>query len=305
MYSPRTSGSGIRLADRARAHKILAVATAKTRATDDDRNTTCQILDAALGDGQLSMEEHRERVSSATKAVTLGELQALVSDLQIRSAPAEVRTAKSQRGTRGGWIAGAVVVVLLAGGIGWGLHSSGSPSQNTAGAPTSGRAAANAPSTTATTTTPPQQPADLLSLGGMTGFFAQMGRQFGDTLGYQLDIRSERADLYRPDAVNGHKTVLWIYSAGNWANLQKDAPTPLRTAVGDLSKFDVQAVLGAVRNAPQTLGIVNVTDEWLDVQSAEDGSLALRVHVSQGTVNGGYIAIGADGSVIRIYAPDH
>ena len=119
-------------------------------------------------------------------------------------------------------------------------------------------------------------PPALLSIGGLTGFFAQMGRQFGDTLGYQVDIRSQRADLYRPDAVNGHKTVLWIFSDNNWANLQSDAPTPLHTAVGDLSKFDVQAVLDGVRNAPQTLGIINPTDEWLDIQSAEDGSLALR-----------------------------
>ena len=132
-----------------------------------------------------------------------------------------------------------------------------------------------------------------------------MGKHFGDTLGYQLDVRSGRADLYRPDAVNGHKTVLWIYSDGNWALLQNDASTPLRTTVGDLSNFDVQAVLGTVRDAPQTLGIRNATDEWLDIQSAEDGSLALRVHVSQGAQGGGYIAVGTDGSVIRIYAPEH
>ena len=66
---------------------------ARTRATDDDRTTTCQLLDLALDDGQLSMEEHRQRVSSATKAVTLGELQTLVSDLQIRSAPVALRSA--------------------------------------------------------------------------------------------------------------------------------------------------------------------------------------------------------------------
>lgn len=277
--------------------------TARTRATDDDRNTTCQVLDAALGDGQLSMEEHRERVSAATRAVTLSELGALVSDLQIRSAPAELGAVKSPSRSRGIWIAGTVVVLLLVAGIGWGLHGRGPSANDTAGTATSGRAAAA--SATSGTAATPLPPPDLLSLGGLTGFFAQMGQHFGDTLGYQLDIRSGRADLLRPDAVNGHKTALWIYSAGNWTNLQDDVIRPPNMSVGDLSTFDVQAVLDAVRDAPQTLGIRNVTDEWLDIQSAEDGSLALRVHVSQGGQGGGYVAVGTDGSVIRIQAPEH
>lgn len=52
-----------------------------TRAKDSDRQDACRILDDALRDGELSMEEHRERVSAATKAVTLGDLQRLVADL--------------------------------------------------------------------------------------------------------------------------------------------------------------------------------------------------------------------------------
>ena len=69
--------------------------TPNTRAADSDRNDVCQVLDPALSEGQLSMEEHRERVSAATKATTLGELQSLVSDLQIRSAPVQLPTLKS------------------------------------------------------------------------------------------------------------------------------------------------------------------------------------------------------------------
>ena len=74
---------------------IIDVATRQTpgtRAKDSDRNDTCQVLDSALAEGQLSMEEHRQRVASATTAATLGELQSLVSDLQNANAP--VQTAR-------------------------------------------------------------------------------------------------------------------------------------------------------------------------------------------------------------------
>ena len=46
----------------------------------------------ALADGQLSMEEHRHRVASATTAATLGDLQSLVADLQNANAPVQMPT---------------------------------------------------------------------------------------------------------------------------------------------------------------------------------------------------------------------
>lgn len=52
--------------------------TTSTRAKDTDWQDICRILDNALGDGELSMEKHRERVSLATKAVSLGNLQRLM-----------------------------------------------------------------------------------------------------------------------------------------------------------------------------------------------------------------------------------
>src|ERR1700712_2375516 len=71
--------------------------TAGTRAKDSDRNNTCQVLDSALADGQLSMEEHRTRVATATKAATLGDLQSLVDDLQTENAPVQMPDLKQPR----------------------------------------------------------------------------------------------------------------------------------------------------------------------------------------------------------------
>ncbi|AGJ66031.1 hypothetical protein J112_00260 [Mycobacterium tuberculosis str. Beijing/NITR203] len=95
-----------------------------TRAKDSDRQDACRILDDALRDGELSMEEHRERVSAATKAVTLGDLQRLVADLQVESAPAQMPALKSRaKRTELGLLAAAFVAsVLLGVGIGWGVY---------------------------------------------------------------------------------------------------------------------------------------------------------------------------------------
>ncbi len=98
------------------------MATPGTRATDSDRNNACQALDSALDEGQLSMEVHRERVSAATQATTLGELQALVSDLQVHQSPRQLTSPSSDRA--GNWgIRTAAVGVLLPLGLGlwWGL----------------------------------------------------------------------------------------------------------------------------------------------------------------------------------------
>ncbi len=46
----------------------------RTRARDADRDEVCRILDGALAEGQLTGQEHRERVAAATLATTLGEL---------------------------------------------------------------------------------------------------------------------------------------------------------------------------------------------------------------------------------------
>jgi uncharacterized protein DUF1707 len=97
------------------------VATFGTRATDVDRNNACQVLDSALAEGQLSMEEHRQRVTAATNAVTLGELQSLVSDLQIRRVAAQLPKMSAARVWVIAIAAVVVVVVLLGAAIVWAL----------------------------------------------------------------------------------------------------------------------------------------------------------------------------------------
>ncbi|MGD1349331.1 DUF1707 domain-containing protein [Mycobacterium seoulense] len=269
------------------------------RASDNDRNRICQALDAALGDGQLSTEEHRERVSAATRATTLGELQALVADLQIH--PATEQPASRLHGRRA-WIAVTVALVLLAAAIAWGLQGDNPSGPSASTTPTTGSVAAGS---SATTTSPPAPPPPrLLTLSGVSGFLAQMRAQFGDTLGYQLNIYQEQAVVERPDTANPHKVVSWLFRDGNWTSVGPEMAVASRLVVGDLSTFDVQAVVSVVQQAPQTLHIYDATQLFLTIESRKDGGLRLQINASDGALSG-TIVLAADGTVTDIAPPVH
>jgi Domain of unknown function (DUF1707) len=287
-----------------------------TSATDDDRNNICQMLDAALGEGQLSNEEHRQRVASATHAATVGELQSLVSDLQIHSAPGQPPASKAPARRLGMWLAlaaSAVVAVLVLSGslLAWALWPNNSsppksaPATNTKPSPS---AAARTPTTTA-----PQAPPNLLTLGGLTGLLAQIRTKFGDTMGYQLEVETDSATIERPDAANAHKIVSYFYQAKNgwvdWMSSSSSSP-PFDlinggdTAVGDLSKFDMQATAGVVRAAPQTVHVSNPKNTSVFICSAKNGSLGIHISVFEDMGRSGYMNVAADGTVKRIVTAD-
>ena len=165
--------------------------TAGTRAKDSDRNNTCQVLDSALGDGQLSMEEHRQRVSRATNAATLGELQSLVDDLQTPDAlqPFAAQPSKLRSGPV---IITAVtgLAVVIAGAIGWALiGSDASPPVPTTASPTAEAPEKHALAAEAAEPTPTATPKDpapvvltpppnLHTVEGMTRVIDEIRKRF-------------------------------------------------------------------------------------------------------------------------------
>ncbi|MFD0774649.1 DUF1707 domain-containing protein [Streptomonospora algeriensis] len=54
---------------------------ANLRASDADRDSTAEVLAAALSEGRLTHEEHSERIEAAYAARTLAELEPLTTDL--------------------------------------------------------------------------------------------------------------------------------------------------------------------------------------------------------------------------------
>ena len=275
--------------------------TAATRAKDGDRQDACKILDDALDDGQLSMEEHRQRVSTATNAVTLGDLHALMSDLQTDNASVQLQAVKSPRFRGWGPAVGAFVVsVLLGVGIGWGVYgNTGSPLDFTSdpGAKPDGVAPV--------VLTPPTQ---LQSVGGLSGLLEQARKRFGDVLGYRLLIYPTYAILDRPDPADDRRVLSYDYRGG-WDDPTNSAKSSAYGSVAiDLSKFDITKTIGIMRGAPETLRMKtpDVKNTYLIVEPATDpttpGALSLSLYVSS-DYGSGSIVFSGDGTIKRLNLP--
>ncbi|CDO86129.1 hypothetical protein AWC29_29240 [Mycobacterium triplex] len=276
--------------------------TTATRAKDTDRQETCAVLDNAFADGELSGEEHRERVSKATNAVTLGDLKLLVSDLQ-GSTPTRLRAAKSTAvpavRARGIAIAALVVSVLFGMGLGWGLYGNTSSPLDFTSDP-----GAKPDGVAAVVLTPPKQ---LHSLGGLTGLLEQARKKFGDTIGYRLLVYPTYASFYRPDPADDRRVLDYDYRGG-WDDPTASPKTDAKSVAADLGKFDVKAAVGVLRGAPETLGIKpsEVKSTYLIIEPAKDptapGTLTLSVYVS-GEYGSGSIDFAGDGTPKRVNYP--
>lgn len=280
----------------------------RTRARDSDRNDTCTVLDSSLADGQLSGEEHRQRVAAATTAATLGDLQALTDDLQVDNAPVRLPDLSKPSGppTAGGWglrAAIAGVLVFLGIGIGWGLYGdSSSPLSFTPGSGAADPGAA-ADGIEPVVLTPPRQ---LHSLGGLTGLFDQMRQRFGDTVGYRMVVYPDYASLDRPDPDEERRMFSYSYRGG-WGEARPSSRSSDARAV-DLARFDIKAIVGVLRGAPETLGLKSedmkstylIIDPSQDPQTPDAVDIAVYASSDFGS---GYIQLRPDGSIIRINYP--
>jgi len=286
--------------------------TPGTRAKDSDRNDTCQILDSALADGQLSMEDHRTRVALATGAETLGDLKSLVSDLQTNKAPVQSPSKSpsklwaqwaqwAQPGAGSGWgmraaVAGVLVVLGIA--IGWGLYGNTPSPLNFTSDP-----GAKSDGITPVVLTPPKQ---LHSLGGLTGLIGQMQQKFGDTNGYRLIVYPDYASLDRPDPQDDRRQLSYTYRGG-WGDPTTSAKSDDDRLV-DLGKFDMKTVVGVMRGAPETLCMkpADVKSTYLSIDPSRDpttpDAVSIDVYVSS-DFGSGYIQLAGDGSVKQIYYP--
>lgn len=296
--------------------------TPGTRAKDSDRTETCQVLDTALAEGQLSMAEHRERVSAATHATTLGELWSLVTDLQATN-PVQPFATQPSKLPRGPVVIAAVtgVVIVICAAIALALMSNGSSTPDIPTASPSAEATetpvlAAEPSTTAEEPAqvledkPPvvlAPPQELHTAAGMADVIDEIRKRFGDTMGYELAITPDEAILARPDPTNDHSKLIYSFKGG-WG----DPSTRTRSDtddVADLGAFDVQAAAAALAAAPETLRIApaDVSETFIDIDHIAEppgpGALELLVKVTTTSGADGFIYLDGASNIKRVEYP--
>lgn len=287
--------------------------TTATRARDTDRQDACRILDNGLSNGELSMEEHRERVSAATSAVTLGDLRALVDDLQSddstvpalrpdasRTGLAALVQSSTRRRGLTALVAALLAALLLGVGIGWGIYGNTSSPFAVAGDP-----GAKPDGVAPVVLTPPTQ---LHSVGGLSGLIDQARKRFGDVVGYRMVVYPTYASLERPDPSDDRRMLDSDYRGG-WGDPKNKARSGLGAAeAADLSKFDIPTAIGIMRGAPDTLHIKRpeVKNTYLIIEPATNpvatGSLSLSVYVSS-DYGSGSIVFAGDGTLKRVNLP--
>jgi hypothetical protein len=280
--------------------RVATRQTVGTRAKDDDRTRTCQILDGALGDGQLSMEEHRQRVAAATTAATLGDLQSLVGDLQTEQAMPELKKESRLRadGAKRAWgypLAVTAVLVVLGIAIGWGLYGNSSSPLDFTTDP-----GAKPDGVVPVVVTPPKE---LQSLGGLSGLFEQMRTRFGDTTGYSLSINPDDAYLQRSDPRDDRRVLNYRYQGG-WGDPSEGTKSDGQRVV-DLAHFDLPKVMALVKGAPKTLdmGSQRIDDVSINVDPSRDpltpDAVNIRIAVD-GEFGNGTMELAPDGTIKSI-----
>ena len=140
-------------------------------------------------------------------------------------------------------------------------------------------------------------PTDLLS--GLSTLLTDIRSRFGDTMGYDLQVRQDNVSLSRADPTNNGHQKLYSFYDGSWHDVDTNPVPAPGEALADLGKFDVVGVTAALKSAPQTLHLPAGEKVYLVVQGQPDGSLALRIF-DDGTGDND-MEINPDGSVKEVH----
>ncbi|WP_430334823.1 DUF1707 SHOCT-like domain-containing protein [Rhodococcus sp. ACT016] len=281
-------------------------ASSSTRARDIDRAQTCGLLDAGYGEGQLDPTEYESRTNAAMKAKTLGELDALVSDLQIPAHLVEtaLRSATAgRRPRRGPVIAAAVAAIAIVIGAVFFVTRGDDEAGRTAAAPEVVAAAEEPAPLPAPIPGEPDaiviDPIDTTTVEGIRAFIDRYRVKFGDTVVDRAIFYPDRVDVTR--AVDGapHLYQRYIFMNGFKPSMTPSPRADPRSI--DLAAIDLDRLAANLAAAPDRVQLSTGGISDVDVRST-GGELELVIGVDSPDKRSGSVhtTLGGDEISVRI-----
>ncbi|QXC42894.1 DUF1707 SHOCT-like domain-containing protein [Rhodococcus qingshengii] len=257
----------------------------RTRARDVDRSDTCAVLDTALSDGQITVDEHANRTAAAMTATTLGQLDLLVRDLQkatLRNAVAKVRRIDKI------WYL-AAASTIFAGLIGY-LTLSADPSP-----PPPPPAAAEpveplAPIVSSTLNT--------VTASGIGEFITRYSAKYGTTLIDSANFYDGHASVTRAAAVSPNLEED-IDFRGGFTPSESSTSRAASTTTFDLASVDIDKLAGYLAGASANLNVPDAKVSHISMSSSgQDPRISIYVDNELGA--SGSMELTPDGRPIRL-----
>lgn len=267
-----------------------------TRASDADRDSCLEDIEAAYADGRINDAEREQRTQAALQATTLAELADLVADLgpaaklptkvaaaltRKRPAPAGGLSPRFLRNLLLITLVPAVIAVVL-----W-ISNAGDDDQPTAPG-------------TATEEPAPKERLELHTAEGFERLVALTKSKFGTTMIDSAAIYPDYASITIVMTDDPRRTENWYFAKGFEGEPSKGT-RPADAATIDLATVNPAAYARAVKRSPAVLGVEDVNSTYAVIHDA-GGEPSFSVYVRNEYGENGYWTFTLDGKEIRRYA---
>ncbi|MFD0360547.1 DUF1707 domain-containing protein [Nocardia sp. GCM10030253] len=258
------------------------------RARDTDRADVCGLLDTALSDGQLSVDEHAVRAAKAMRAKSFGELDDIVADLQIPDNLVDAPVIRVDRRRPRRWLAPVAVVIVAAviGAAVGGITRCATDSSGLFGS---------------------NEHVPVLTTGaGLAYFIDEYRAEFGDTKADEVTAYPGYVLFKRQAADNPTVTASYYYNGSFREPTTSNGRKPdVRTV--DLATMDLRAIAGLLAGAPQTVklpdGVVSHVSLELASSSSIDLGPVVEIHLANQASSSGYLTATFAGEPLRVSLP--
>lgn len=273
-----------------------------TRASDADRESCLEDIQAAYVDGRINDAEREARTQAALQATTLAELADLVADLgpaaKLPKKVAKGRSPKAGADTDGAlskrFLLGLLLVTLVpavAAVVLW-ISATGDDADEGGDDPA-------APAATSETEVPKER-LELHTAAGFEKLVAMTKAKFGTTIVDSAAIYPDYASIEVLEKDDERRAENWYFAKGFEGEPSKGTRPPDATTI-DLAAVNPTAYARAVRRSPAVLGVEDVISTYVVIQDSGDGP-TFSVYVRNDYSENGYWTFTLDGKELRRYA---